>query len=120
MLALLAQATDDVTNSVDLSTTDTAAAGGIIAGLGIFFLVFMVICIALLIFNIWMLIDCAGRKESDFPNNNKNMWLILLIVGLIFSFGWIVALIYYFSIKKKAENTGGTSAPTQGADTAAK
>ena len=114
MLALLAQATEDFDTSVDLSTTDTAAATGIIAGLGIFFLVFMVIAIALLIFNIWMLIDCAGRKETDFPNNNRNMWLILLIVGLIFSFGWIVALIYYFSIKKKAGSTGGTSAPTQG------
>lgn len=123
MLALLAQATEDFSDTtVDLSTTDTAAATGIIAGLGVFFLVFVVIGIALLIFNIWMLIDCAGKKETDFPNNNKNMWLILLIVGLIFSFGWIVALIYYFSIKNKAGNTGGTSAPTQssGTDEAAK
>ncbi|MEK7447742.1 MAG: hypothetical protein AAB632_03050 [Patescibacteria group bacterium] len=119
MLALLAQTTEDVTNSVDLNTTtaDTAAATGLIAGLGIFFLVFMVIGLALWAFNIWMAIDCATKKETDFPSNNKNMWLILLIVGLFVGFGWIVALVYYFSIKKKAGNTGGTSAPTQGSDT---
>lgn len=123
MLALLAQATEDFSDTtVDLSTTDTAAATGIIAGLGIFFLVFMVIGLALWAFNIWMAVDCASRKETDFPSNNKNMWLILLIVGLFVGFGWIVALVYYFSVKKKAGNTGGTSAPTQGAgtDTAAK
>jgi uncharacterized membrane protein YidH (DUF202 family) len=122
MLALLAQATEDFDTTVDLSTTDTAAATGIIAGLGVFFLVFMVIGLAFWAFNIWMAIDCATRKEADFPSNNKNMWLILLIVGLFIGFGWIVALVYYFSIKKKAGATGGTSAPTQGSgtDTAAK
>jgi len=122
MLALLAQAAEDFDSSVDITTTgDTAAAGGILAGLGIFMFVMIIVGILFLVFNIWMLIDCAGRKETDFPNNNKNMWLILLIVGLIFSFGWIVALIYYFSVKKKAAGKGG-AAPTQQppADTAAK
>lgn len=116
MLALLAQATDNFSNTVT-TTGDTAAATGLIAGMGIFFLVFMVILLIALVFNIWMLIDCAARKEADFPNNNKNMWLILLIVGLIFSFGWIVALIYFFTVKKKAGNAGGTSTPTQGSGT---
>lgn len=124
MLALLAQATEDFDSTVDFNTTgDAAAATGIIAGLGIFFLVFIVIGLALWVFNIWMAIDCATRKETDFPSNNKNMWLILLIVGLFIGFGWIVALVYYFSVKKKAGSTGGTSAPPQDTgetDTAAK
>lgn len=123
MLALLAQATEDFSETtVDLSTADTAAATGIIAGMGVFFLVFMVIALAFWAFNVWMAIDCATRKETDFPSNNKNMWLILLILGLFIGFGWIVALVYYFSVKKKAGSTGGTSAPTQGSgtDTAAK
>ncbi len=117
MLALLAQATDDFSNTVT-TTGDTAAATGIIAGMGIFFLVFLVIGLALWVFNLWMAIDCATRKEADFPNNNKNMWLILLIVGLLIGFGWIVALVYFFTVKKKA---GGTSAPKQdsGTDTSA-
>ncbi|RJO62057.1 DUF2516 family protein [candidate division WS5 bacterium] len=121
MLALLAQATDEFDYNVDVSTGDTAAATGIIAGLGIFFLVFIVIGLALWAFNIWMAIDCATRQESDFPSNNKNMWLILLIVGLFVGFGWIVALVYYFSIKKKTGSKGG-AAPTQssGTDTSAK
>jgi len=111
MLALLAQATDDVTGTIN--TTDTAAATGIIAGLGIFILVFIVIGLVLWAFNLWMAIDCATRKETDFASNNKNMWLILLILGLLIGFGWIVALVYYFTVKKKAGSTGGTSTPTQ-------
>ncbi len=113
MLALLAQATDipDVSNTVN-----STAATGIIAGFGIFFLVFLLIGIVLWIFNLWMAIDCATRKESDFSGNNKTLWLILLIVGLLIGFGWIVALIYFFTIRKQAKNGGGT-VPTQPTNT---
>ena len=96
----------------------SAAPAGLIAGLGIFFLVFMLIGLAFFIFNVWMIIDCATRQDSDFPSNNKSMWLILMIVGIFVGFGWIVALIYYFSVKKKAgKKNSGTTAPPQEAPT---
>lgn len=112
MLALLAQTTNDLGGTAN-DVTNSAAAGGIFAMIGSFFLIFLVICLVLLAFNIWMIIDCATRPESDFAGNNKNMWLILLIVGLIFSFGWIVGIIYFFAVKHKAGKGGGTpSKPT--------
>ncbi len=115
MLALLAQATDnlpDVSNSVNNTN-----ATGIIAGLGIFLLVIVIIGLVLWLFNLWMAIDCAVRKDTDFPGNNKTLWLVLLFVGLFVGFGWIVALVYYFSVKKKAGQGGGGAAPSQPANT---
>jgi membrane protein insertase Oxa1/YidC/SpoIIIJ len=115
MLALLAQAANDFNYdySVDLGNGNTAATTGLVAGLGIFFLVFMLIGLVLFIFNIWMIIDCAARQDSDFPNNNKSMWLILMIVGIFIGFGWIVALVYYFSIKKKAGKKVAPATPKE-------
>lgn len=110
MLALLAQATEGF-EATNPSTAGDTISIGVIMGLGIVFLV-IVLIFAFWIFNIWMAIDCATRQESDFPSNNKNMWLILLIVGLFIGFGWIVAIVYYFSVKKKAKQGGGTNTPT--------
>ncbi len=115
LLTLLAQTTDSLPSVND--ATNSAAATGILAGVGIFILVLLIIGIILLAFNIWMIIDCAARKDSDFPSNNKSTWLILLIVGLLFSFGWIVGLVYFFTVRKKAGKGGGTSAPAQSSGT---
>ena len=108
MLTLLAQTTGNLPDMTN--TVNTTASGGLFAVIGSFFLVFLLICLVLLAFNIWMIVDCAVRNESDFSGNNKNMWLILLIVGLIFSFGWIVGIIYFFAVKHKA-GKGGNDKP---------
>ena len=87
-------------------TGDTAAVFGVFAcwGISILFL------LAVTVFNIWMLIDSIARQEWEYPSGtSKTTWLVLMAVGLIFSFGWIVALVYYFTVYKKIKR--GTMAP---------
>ena len=61
--------------------------------------------IAMLAFNVWMLVDAANRESE-----NKSLWIGLLIAGLVFGFGWLVAVIYFFSVRKPAmEMEGGGS-----------
>ena len=86
------------------------------AGIGFGFLccygLFALIGLALFVLNVWMIIDAIGRQEYEYPNstgNSKNTWIILLIVGIVFGFGWIVAVVYYFMVYKKVKR--GTIAP---------
>ncbi len=86
----------------DLSGSDAAAASGIMAlgGLWIVFVCCMVILgIAGLAFNIWMIVDVLKRTEAEMPN--RQTWMILLIVGLVLGFGALVALVYFFGPRKK-------------------
>jgi len=108
MMPLAARAADDMTSSDYTVTTTadtaagTAAAGAVVGGLLIFWLVFVVIGLALFIFWIFMLIDCIKRtnwkQESD-----KNLWLIVLIVGLVIGLGPIAAIVYYFAVKRQLD-----------------
>jgi hypothetical protein len=85
---------------------EDAAGGGIAFGILCCYGIMFIVSIALLVLSIWMLIDAIGRQEYEYPNstgNSKNTWVILLIVGLIFGFGWIVALVYYFMVFKKVK-----------------
>jgi len=93
------------TYTYDLDNAD-AAAGGIaamLAGLGVFGIILPLCCgligLVFLVFNIWMLVDVLKRTEVELPN--KQMWMILLIVGLLLGFGGIVALVYFFGPRKK-------------------
>jgi len=105
MLALLAQ----TTSSSD-AVAGTAAAG-IFGGL---IFVWVIVGLVFLAFFIWwivLLMDCIKR---DFPE--KNTWLIVLIVGWLFGFVWLVDLLYYFMIVKKygkANGGGNTTPPSQ-------
>lgn len=86
-------------------TTGTDVVGaGLGIGLLIFWIIFMLVGLALGIFWIWMLVDCIKRRFDQ-----KTLWIVLLII-----LGWIGAIAYYFVIKRK--NVGGTpagSAPSQ-------
>lgn len=54
------------------------------------------VALAGFIFNIVMIIDCANHE-----NENKSVWLVLLVAGLFLGIGAIVSLVYFFVVKKK-------------------
>lgn len=68
------------------------------SGFFIIWAFFMVVFLLGFIFWIWMLVDCVKR---DFKNENeKLLWILILIFA-----HWIGALIYYFLVKRKKENS---------------
>jgi uncharacterized BrkB/YihY/UPF0761 family membrane protein len=93
----------EYTYDLGSSSTDVAGLGAMLAGLGVFGIIIPLCCgligLVFLVFNIWMLVDVIKRTEVELPN--KNMWMILLIVGLLMGFGGIVGLVYFFGPRKK-------------------
>ena len=93
LFGLLAQTDDQV----------STAAGVALAGIfGSFVLIWIIVGILGLIFLIWwvvLLIDCINR---DFPD--RNTWLIILIIGFLLGFIWLVDILYYFLVIKKYES----------------
>lgn len=85
--------TYDYDYNYELSNAETT---GILAGLGIFFLVFLVIGLLSLVFWILMLVHAIKNEIPD-----KNMWLIILLVSFVVGLGLIGALVYYFAVKRK-------------------
>jgi hypothetical protein len=65
-------------------------------------LVVVLLGLAALAFNIWMLVDAARRSESDFnPPQSRTWWIVGLAVGIFL--GWLglaVSLVYYFLVRK--------------------
>lgn len=93
------------------STADSAAAGGIVAGLMIFYIIFLIIALILFVFWIFMLID-AFKRTNWKQESDKNTWLIVLIVGFVLGLGGLAAIIYYFAVKR-ALDKGGKTPPSQ-------
>lgn len=62
----------------------------------IFMMVAMLFGFAVLAFNIWMIIDCYKKDFKD-----RDLWLIILIVGMFLGYGFFAALIYYLVVKNK-------------------
>ena len=56
---------------------------------GILILFAIVINLVLIVFWLWMLIDCATKEPSE--GNDKVIWILILIFT-----GWIGGLIYFF------------------------
>lgn len=84
---------------------DDAVGAGMGAFMCVCYALAFIVSIGLLIFTIMMIMDVSKRDEKVLPN--KTMWLVLMIVGwVIGGFGWIVALVYYFTRKKKMDAMG--------------
>lgn len=98
----------------DYSTTTSsgdAAAGAAIGGVFlVFMLIFIALAFALFIFWIFMLID-AFKRTNWKDDSQKNMWIIILIVGFVVGFSGIAAIIYYFAVKRSLDKGAGSSQP---------
>lgn len=96
----------------DYSTSTSDAGGFLILALGC---VALVIALAMVAFNIWMIVDVAKR---DFES--KTLWLVILIVTLFFGgglFGFIASLIYFFAVRAPMVKTEkGTMPASKPAD----
>lgn len=80
-----------------------AAANEEISGVAAGVLIMLwIIGLALFVFWLWMLIDCA-RRDFD----KKTMWLVILLL-----LGGIGAIAYFFAVKKKAGKPAVAQTPT--------
>ncbi|MBW6431753.1 hypothetical protein K0A96_01035 [Patescibacteria group bacterium] len=67
-----------------------------------FIIIFATITFA---FWVWMLMDAFKRTEAEYQkigSGEKNLWLVLMLVSLIFGFWFLVSIIYYFVIYRTA------------------
>ncbi len=121
LLPLAAHAADDFTTTDPTTATDAAAtaaggtaAAGLVGGLLIFWLIFLVIGLGLFIFWIIMLIDAFKRTNWQ-DDNQKNLWLIILIVSIFVGLSGLAAILYYFIIKRALDSkaTVANTPPTQ-------
>lgn len=87
------------------SSEEAAIAAGGTAALGLagIWICFFVVCwlAGIFLFVVWimMLVDCAKRDNSEFPNageSTKTMWLLIVILA-----SGVGAIIYYFMVRKK-------------------
>ncbi len=84
------------------SSDDAGAAAGasILGMMGLFWCCYglvILFAIFLSIFYLFMIYDAAMREKSEYPNDNKSMWILLLILLQ----GW-AALFYFFMVKRAA------------------
>lgn len=80
--------------------TGAAAGAGVLGIMGLFWCCYglmILFFIFLAIFQLFMMYDAAMREKSDYPNDNKSMWIILMILIQ----GW-AGIFYYFMVKRKA------------------
>lgn len=98
----------------DYSTTTTASDSAAAAAFGgvflIFFLIAIAVGIAFFIFWIFMLVD-AFKRTNWVDDSQKNLWIIVLIVGFVVGLSGIAALVYYFVIKRGLDKKGAAATP---------
>jgi uncharacterized membrane protein YqjE len=94
----------DTTSIMQSPTSEELeAAAGVVAGAGLLFggmiLLWVVLGLIFLAFLIWWIILLVDLVNRDFEQ--KTAYIVVMIVGLLLGFVWLVDLIYYFSVVKK-------------------
>lgn len=87
--------TDPMSNNFN---NEVPNADGVFAvGMG-FVLVFVVVALAVLVFWVYTIIDAARRPDAEWSaiNQNKLVWVLVLVGGGIFGAPLIVSLVYFF------------------------
>lgn len=113
LLPMAAHAVEDFTTDTTTTATDAAAgtaAAGIVGVVLVFWIIALVIGIGFFIFWLVMVIDAFKRKNWQ-DENQKNLWLAILIVSIFVGLSWLAAILYYFIIKKSLD-TKATVATT--------
>ena len=95
----------EATDAIGQSPTpeELEAVAGVVAGAGLLFggmiLLWVVLGLIFLAFLIWWIILLVDLVNRDFEQ--KTAYIVVMIVGLLLGFVWLVDLIYYFSVVKK-------------------
>ncbi len=64
---------------------------------------FILFGLALVALNVYCLVDVVRRSDVEFEQaqQNRTLWLVLLIVGIFANFGAIVAILYLVMVRPK-------------------
>lgn len=79
---------------------ETSAGGNLFIGTILFFaIIFILLIIASFVFWIIMLVDALQR--TNWPHEDqRTLWLVILIASFFVQLNWVAGLIYYFAIKR--------------------
>jgi len=93
------------------------AFGGLVWFMICFWVIFGLIALALFVFWVIAIVDCAQRKNEEFPNateSSKTTWLIILLVSWAVGLNGVAGLVYYFMvIRKKPRGQSNQVVPPQ-------
>jgi hypothetical protein len=73
--------------------------------------IFIVLHLLVLGFIIWMLVDAITRPPEEFSTPNaKTGWIVGLAASILFPIpGFIVGLVYFFSVRQQAATRGASN-----------
>ncbi len=88
------------------------AFGGFMWLMVCFWIVFALVGIALLVFWIIAIVDCAQRKLEEFPQGGesaKTTWLVILLVSWVAGLNGVAGIVYYFMVMRKSPRGKSTN-----------
>jgi uncharacterized membrane protein len=93
------------------SASSNATGAGLAFGLLALLIATAAVSLALFVLWVFMLVDALQRKNWQ-DDNQKNLWIILLVVSFFFSLWGIVAIVYYFVVRKQLGSPSSASTNT--------
>lgn len=91
-----------IPDSVDAAAAVALGTGAAAIGVGMIIFVAIASLVGL-VFLIWWIVLLIDLTKREFPQ--KSTYMILMILGFVFGFYWLIDLIYYFAIVKNNVGT---------------